>query len=1195
MTWNLIPWRRRLPRPHHRLSRRPALELLEDRVVPTVLDPNFTETVFVNSPQLNLATGMAWAPDDSGRLFVTRKGFNDTGAEIRIIDDGVLLPSPFATVSPIFTASECGLIGIAFDRDFINNHFVYVFATVSSSEQQIIRYTANGNVGTNKTVILGGLPTKGANHDGGGIGIGPDNKLYFAIGDQGDGTGVNDDLTTLASKIGRANLDGTPVHDNPFNDNDGVTEPTDYIWARGFRNPFTLTFQELPGQAVPGRLWVDVAGTLYEQIFQVNAGDHAGWNNYENTQPPGFIPPKIKYRTNGTDTRTLGGGPGPSAVRNNNVATFSTTVAHGFRMGEKITVAGVADPSFNGSFYIASTPSATTFTVSQTGPNASSGGGTAQTQNLGGAVTGGAFYNSNGFLSPYHGNFFFADYNSDRINRATLDAANNITSVDYFITDVGNAVDVATGPDGALYYIGVTNQTVFRTDFNHSGNQKLIVTPRGQNLVEGGAGVIAVRLSLPPVSNVTVTVTRTAGDTDLNVTSGGTLTFTPANWATPQYAFLAAAEDADLANDTATFSISGALQTQTVTVGAIDNEVQALVLSTTTLTINEGGSGTFTVQLAHQPAGNVSVNVARTAGDTDITVAGGANLTFTPANWNTPQTVTIAAAEDADAVNDTATISVTSPGIQTQTVAVTAVDNDPLPAEIIIDNGEPGYAEVGNWYDWDGVGYNNKERYTDPGTPNKASWQVTGVPQGTFSVWATWMWGNTNATYQIFDGPTLRATVGVNQSQEPNGPTFGNRPFQPLGTNIVTNSGTVRVELLAAPPSGGWVLADAVRFLLPTPSGPIVTIAATDPDASEPGSNTGTFTVSRTGSTGSALTVNYAISGTATNGGDYQMLTGTVQIPAGQVSAPIVVTPIDDPNPEATETVILTITAGPGYTPGNPGQATVNIIDNDGPPPPSAFIIDNFEPGYSEVGDWYDFDVGYNNKERYTGPGGSNTATWQASGLAAGTYTVQATWMWGNATAAPYSIFDGNTLKGTVAVNQSQEPSGPSFGGRPFQGLGSFTINSGTIKIVLGADPSGWAIADAVRVSAAGGGGAGGLGNGGPGLRPRDGGRGLDPGANELGFQLGGDGIDYALLFDSINSMPPWNLSAPIVVMPMDDTIAEDGQALIAKLLATKPEVADSPDEGDVIVTSQYTRLAIAGSNGLGQVKEDDWYAWPAD
>jgi len=80
-------------------------------------------------------------------------------------------------VSPIFAVGECGLIGIAFDPDFVSNGYVYVFATVSTSEQQIIRYTAVGDVGTDKTVVIPGLPTVGANHDGGAVGFGPDGRL----------------------------------------------------------------------------------------------------------------------------------------------------------------------------------------------------------------------------------------------------------------------------------------------------------------------------------------------------------------------------------------------------------------------------------------------------------------------------------------------------------------------------------------------------------------------------------------------------------------------------------------------------------------------------------------------------------------------------------------------------------------------------------------------------------------------------------------------------------------------------------------------------------------------------------------------------------------------------------------------------------------------------------------------------------
>ena len=91
---------------------------------------------------------------------------------------------------------------------------MYFFVTVSASEQQVIRYTAVGDVGTSKTVVIPGLPTNGINHDGGGIGFGPDGRLYWSIGDLGVGIGVDANLTSLASKVGRANVEGTVPPDN---------------------------------------------------------------------------------------------------------------------------------------------------------------------------------------------------------------------------------------------------------------------------------------------------------------------------------------------------------------------------------------------------------------------------------------------------------------------------------------------------------------------------------------------------------------------------------------------------------------------------------------------------------------------------------------------------------------------------------------------------------------------------------------------------------------------------------------------------------------------------------------------------------------------------------------------------------------------------------------------------------------------
>ena len=86
---------------------------------------------------------------------------------------------------------------------------------------------------------------------------------------------------------------------------------------------------------------------------------------------------------------------------------------------------------------------------------------------------------------------------------------------------------------------------------------------------------------------------------------------------------------------------------------------------------------------------------------------------------------------------------------------------------------------------------------------------------------------------------------------------------------------------------------------------PTVTLTATSPNASDTGPVNGTFTVTRTGATTSALTVTYSIAGTAINGTNYSTLTGSVVIPAGQSSANITVVPTDNGVPKNTETVNL--------------------------------------------------------------------------------------------------------------------------------------------------------------------------------------------------------------------------------------------------------------------------------------------------
>ncbi|RYF75829.1 MAG: hypothetical protein EOO39_06390, partial [Cytophagaceae bacterium] len=114
-----------------------------------------------------------------------------------------------------------------------------------------------------------------------------------------------------------------------------------------------------------------------------------------------------------------------------------------------------------------------------------------------------------------------------------------------------------------------------------------------------------------------------------------------------------------------------------------------------------------------------------------------------------------------------------------------------------------------------------------------------------------------------------------------------------------------------------------------TPTLPSVSIVATDANGAEAGADPIVFTLSRSGSTTAALTVNYSIGGTATNGTDFTpALSGVATIPAGQSSITITLTPVDDSVIDANETIILTITANAAYTIGS-ASATGIIADDE--------------------------------------------------------------------------------------------------------------------------------------------------------------------------------------------------------------------------------------------------------------------------
>src|SRR5690606_30703989 len=155
-------------------------------------------------------------------------------------------------------------------------------------------------------------------------------------------------------------------------------------------------------------------------------------------------------------------------------------------------ISGSANTSFNGSAFVASIPSTTTFTIAQSGPDASSGGGNAITTFFVGSLTGGAFYDATLAAPEYRCNLFFGHCDSGNVMRAILNPqTGQITSVAVWATNMNSQADVAPGPDGALYFLGVGRSQIYRAAYNAT-TQALVVSDQNIRMDEDGAAAFTV-------------------------------------------------------------------------------------------------------------------------------------------------------------------------------------------------------------------------------------------------------------------------------------------------------------------------------------------------------------------------------------------------------------------------------------------------------------------------------------------------------------------------------------------------------------------------------------------------------------------------------------------------------------------------------------------------------------------------------
>ncbi len=355
---------------------------------------------------------------------------------------------------------------------------------------------------------------------------------------------------------------------------------------------------------------------------------------------------------------------------------------------------------------------------------------------------------------------------------------------------------------------------------------------------------------------------------------------------------------------------------KTTTVTIRDDDTRGLTFYRRWPDVDEGSSETHTLRLRSQPTAAVTVKIA--SDNPDVTVSP-SSLTFNPSGnnlWDRNQTVTISAAQDRDAVDDTATLTYTTSGGDYGGAKALSIDRP-----VSVDDDDTGTT-------------------TGPQLPTISLTGGAAVTEG----------GAASFTVNADPAPTSSLTINV-EVIEPPGQDFVAASEEGVKT-VTLNAGATsttftvptvndgtseedgRVQVFVNDGTG-YVASQGAGVTVRDNDDPIPAAyfrSASSSAAENAGTRNVTVNLSPAAPSG-GLTLSYSVTGTATagNGNDFTIQnSGTLSVAAGATTASIPVAINDDSIAESAETVILTLAGGTGYTLGSPGAHTLTITDNDG-------------------------------------------------------------------------------------------------------------------------------------------------------------------------------------------------------------------------------------------------------------------------
>jgi glucose/arabinose dehydrogenase len=185
------------------------------------------------------------------------------------------------TIGAAVAGGEAGLLGIAVSPTFAKDRWVYFYVSTRDDQRIIRKKYADGGLGRTH-VLLSGIPRgETSNHNGGGLGFGPDGMLYASTGDArlddpGQESGsVAQDKDSLAGKILRLTPSGDVPDGNPWDN---------YGWSRGHRNVEGFDWDS------DGRMWATEFGeSTRDELNRIVKGGNYGWPAVEGGDGAGGI------------------------------------------------------------------------------------------------------------------------------------------------------------------------------------------------------------------------------------------------------------------------------------------------------------------------------------------------------------------------------------------------------------------------------------------------------------------------------------------------------------------------------------------------------------------------------------------------------------------------------------------------------------------------------------------------------------------------------------------------------------------------------------------------------------------------------------------------------------------------------------------------------------------------------------------